>query len=154
MGADLGAGNSARGAKVYERLQCNTCHGGGVTPGQEGRFFGPDLAGATRRLSRQELADAMVYPSKQVADRFKAHEVHVTDGVPLNGFITEQSGEAISLADREQVHRIHRSRIRSIEPQSTSLMPERLLNALTDEEIRDLLAFLDQGMASPGTIAR
>jgi mono/diheme cytochrome c family protein len=64
------AGDSANGRKIYERLQCNTCHGGGETPGQEGKLFGPDLTGVTQRLNAIELADAMVYPSKQVADRF------------------------------------------------------------------------------------
>ena len=148
LSADLRAGDAMRGAKVYERLQCNTCHGGGVTPGQEGRLFGPDLVGVTRRLSRVELADALVYPSKQVADRFKAQEVRLKDGELLAGFITEQTDDTVTLAARDQVHRVPRARIQSIAPQATSLMPERLSNALTDDEVRDLLAFLDQGIAA------
>jgi hypothetical protein len=40
-----------------------------------------------------ELADAMVYPSKQVADRFKAQEVRLKDGELLAGFITEQTDD-------------------------------------------------------------
>src|SRR6185503_8439807 len=98
LSADLRVGDAARGAKIYERLQCNSCHGGGVTPGQEGRLFGPDLAGVTRRLSRQELADAIVYPSKQVADRFKAQEVQLKEGEPITGFITEQTEDSLTLA--------------------------------------------------------
>jgi putative heme-binding domain-containing protein len=148
--ADLETGDPARGAKVYERLQCNTCHGGGVTPGQEGRLFGPDLAGVTRRLSRQELADAIVYPSKQVAERFQARVVQLKEGEPIAGFITEQTEDSVTLAARDEVHRIPRSRIRAIELQTTSLMPERLLNALSDDEIRDLLGFLDRGIGSTG----
>jgi putative heme-binding domain-containing protein len=154
LGADLRAGDAARGTKTYERLQCNGCHGGGVTPGQEGRLFGPDLAGVTRRLSRPELADAIVYPSKQVADRFKAQEVRLKEGEPLTGFITEQNGDTVTLAARDQVHRIPRNRIQSIAPQTTSLMPEKLLNALTDEEIRDLLAFLDHGIGTTSATAK
>jgi putative heme-binding domain-containing protein len=138
-------GNAVRGAKVYELVQCNTCHGGGVTPGREGRIFGPDLAGVTRRLSRQDFADAIVYPSKQVPDRFKGYEVELKDSTPLTGFITEQNDESVTLADREQVHHIPRNRIRAIVPQATSLMPERLVNRLSSDEVRDLLAFLDEG---------
>jgi putative heme-binding domain-containing protein len=154
LSAELNTGDARRGSKVYERLQCNSCHGGGVTPGQEGRLFGPDLAGITRRLSRAELADAMVYPSKQVADRFKAQEVQLKDGEPLTGFITEQTEDAVMLAARDQVHRIPRSRIQSIAPQTTSLMPEKLLSPLTDEEIRDLLAFLDHGIGTTGATTK
>jgi hypothetical protein len=62
----------------------------------------------------------------------------------------EQTEESITLAARDDVHRIPRSRIRAIESQAASLMPERLLNALTDDEIRDLLAFLDRGIGSAG----
>ncbi|PYJ93554.1 MAG: hypothetical protein DME23_25975 [Verrucomicrobia bacterium] len=73
------------------------------------------------------------------------------DSTLLTGFITEQNDDTITLADREQVHRIPRSGIRSITPQSTSLMPERLLNRLSLEEIRDLLAFLEEGtLSAPG----
>ena len=147
LSADFRRGDAGGGARVYERLQCHSCHGGGVTPGQEGRLFGPDLAGVTRRLSRQEFADAIVYPSKQVADRFKAQQVQLKEGESLTGFITEQTDDTITLSARDQVHRIARDQVRSVEPQSTSLMPERLLNPLTDEEIRDLLTFLDQGIS-------
>jgi len=154
LSADLHVGDATRGAKLYERLQCNGCHGGGVTPGQEGRLFGPDLAGVTRKLSRGDLADAIVYPSKQVADRFRAHELRLKEGEPLVGFITEQTEDTVTLAARDQVHRILRSRIQSIAPQATSLMPERLVNTLTDDEIRDLLAFLDHGIGSTGATAQ
>jgi hypothetical protein len=54
-------------------------------------------------------------------------------------------------AARDEVHRIPRSRIRAIESQAISLMPERLLNVLTDAEIRDLLAFLDHSLGFDGS---
>ena len=148
------SGNPIRGAKVYEAAQCNSCHGGGVTPGREGGTFGPDLSGVTRRLSRAELADALVYPSKQVADRFKAYQLQLEDGEPLTGFIMEQTDDTITLAARDRLHRIPRTRVRSLEPRSTSLMPDRLLNALTDEDIRDLLTFLDHGIGGMGATSK
>ena len=136
-------GDPLKGAKVYEALQCNSCHGGGVTPGREGKFFGPELGGIAQRLTKTELADALVYPSRRVEDRFKAIEIEFADATPLTGFITDQNAESVTLADREQVHRIPRARIRSINPQSSSLMPDKLLNRLTWDELRDLLAFLE-----------
>jgi putative heme-binding domain-containing protein len=142
-------GDPIRGGKVYELAQCNTCHGGGAAPGREGRLFGPDLAGATRRLTPREFAESLVYPSRQVAERYRAWEITLKDGTLLTGFITEQNDAAVTLADRNQVQRIARGDIESIRPQTTSLMPDHLLNGLGSEQIRDLLAFLDQGPASP-----
>ncbi len=136
-------GSARRGAAVYERLQCHTCHGGGA-PGQEERIFGPDLAGVTRRLSRTELADALAYPSRQVADRFKAFELEKSDGTILSGFITEQSDEVVTLATQQSVERVLRSEVKRLAPQTVSLMPAQLLNRLSDKELRDLVAYLDQ----------
>jgi len=96
------------------------------------------------------LAESLVYPSKQVAERYKAYEVTLNEGTVLTGFITEQNDSEVTLADREQVHRIARSRIRAISPQATSLMPEHLLNALSSEELRDLVAFLDENPSGKG----
>jgi putative heme-binding domain-containing protein len=142
LASRMDAGNAARGAHVYERLQCHTCHGGGVNPGREGRIFGPDLAGVARRLNRQELADALVYPSRQVPDRFKAFAMILKDATELTGFITEQNAAAVTFVERDQVRTIPRKEIESLSPQRTSLMPEKLVNRLTEEELADLLAFL------------
>src|SRR5439155_3843292 len=111
-------GNPNGGAAIYERLQCHTCHGGSAAHDSESRLFGPDLAGVTRRLTRGELADALVYPSKQVADRFKAMEVALKDGSSFTGFITEQNSDAVTLAERDQVHRIPRDQVVNIAPRS------------------------------------
>jgi putative heme-binding domain-containing protein len=117
-----------------------------VTPGREGKIFGPDLVGVTRRLSVPEFADALVYPSKHIPDRFKGLEIQTKAGAALTGFITDQDDQGITFADREQVHRFPRGEIKSMTPQSMSLMPERLMNRLSWDEIRDLLAFLGEGV--------
>jgi putative heme-binding domain-containing protein len=140
-------GRAARGAEVYERAQCHTCHGGGATPGREGTIFGPDLAGVTRRLSRLELADSLVYPSRQVADRFKGVEIETRDGEVRTGFVTEDAGDFVTLAERDQVRRIARNEIKARRAQTDSLMPTGLLNRLTWDDLRDLLAFLDDTAA-------
>lgn len=137
-------GNAARGGQIYERLQCHTCHGGGANPGREGRIFGPDLVGVARRLNRQELADSLVFPSKQVADRFKAFELTLKNSTVLTGFITEQNDKTVTFAERDQVRQIPRSEIASLTPQKNSLMPDKLINRLTREELADLMAFLEK----------
>lgn len=142
MSASLDAGEARRGRRVYEKLLCNTCHGGGQTPGQEGRIFGPDLVGATARLTRAQLADALVYPSKEVADRFKAAALTLKDGRELTGFVTEKSASAVTFIDASTIHKIAPSEIEKLAPQEKSLMPEGLLNNLTDQEIAHLLKFL------------
>ena len=91
-----------------------------------------------------------MYPSKQVADRFKAVDVALKDGNSLTGFVTEQTADSVTLVDRDQVHLISRNQIQSLSPLATSLMPERLLNRLSWDEIKDIFAFLDEMGGSTG----
>lgn len=136
-------GNAANGRKVYLQTACFACHGG--LKGQAGSLFGPPLAGATQRLNRQELADAIVYPSKLVQDRFKATEVITTDGKTFSGFVTEQTDEFVSITDvQSQVTRLPRKQVKEIKAQEQSLMPTKLLNALKKEEIIDLMTFVHE----------
>jgi putative heme-binding domain-containing protein len=142
MSASLDAGDAVRGRKIYERLLCNSCHAGGQSPGQEGRLFGPDLTAVTSRLTRAELADAMVYPSKQVADRFKPMALTLQDGRELTGFVTDRAADHVTFADATTVYRLAPKEIVKMSAQEKSLMPEGLLRTLSDQEIAHLLKFL------------
>ncbi|MBI4601310.1 MAG: PQQ-binding-like beta-propeller repeat protein [Planctomycetes bacterium] len=135
-------GDAARGRKVFEAARCASCHGGEGFEG--GRIFGPELAGVTRRLARAEISDALVYPSKVVADRFRGVLLQTSSGEPHAGFVTEETAEAITLAGQETVRRLAPSDVVLRAPLETSLMPERLLNRRTLEELRDLAAFLEE----------
>lgn len=144
------AGDRAKGAKVFERLLCHTCHGGGTSPGQEGRLFGPDLVGVTRRLPRKEFAESIVFPSKQVADRYKATEVRTKDDESYTGFVTAQTAESVTLAAQDRIHVIPIKKVESIRLQEKSLMPDHLLSRVEDRDIADLVAFINAlGAASP-----
>ncbi|HVR76639.1 MAG TPA: PQQ-binding-like beta-propeller repeat protein [Planctomycetota bacterium] len=140
-----GAGGDAqRGRMVYNAVRCASCHGGSGDPGKEERIFGPELAGVTRRLTRAEIADAIVYPSKLVADRFRGVLVEVNGRGPITGFITERTSDALTLAGEERVHRIPAADVLLVAPLETSLMPERLLSRLSWDEVRDLIAYVDE----------
>jgi putative heme-binding domain-containing protein len=137
---DARGGDARRGRPIYEAL-CARCHGG---TDLGGIIFGPDLTGVTRRLPRREIAEAIVYPSRVVAERYQATLVELDDGTARTGFITQKDETTVTLADLTGVHRLERPRIRSIATQKISLMPERLLYTLGREKIRDLMAFLEE----------
>ncbi|HVY72056.1 MAG TPA: c-type cytochrome, partial [Verrucomicrobiae bacterium] len=136
-------GTAQRGATIFQRLQCPTCHGGGASGGEK-RLFGPDLSGITRRLSRAELAEALAFPSRRVEDRFKAFQLEKKDGTILTGFITEQADESVTIASLQSVERVPRGEIARLAAQTSSLMPSGLLSKLSDDEFRDLLAFIEK----------
>jgi len=134
-------GDRVRGRQAYIKGGCFACHGG--LGDQEGTLFGPTLVGATQRLNREELADAIIYPSKQVPERFKASEMTLKDGRSISGFITGTTDTHVSITDMSnQVSVVNRTDIESLEAQDTSLMPEGLLQTFTDREITDLMTFI------------
>ena len=135
-------GDAARGRAIYLKASCYACHGG--LDDRQTTIFGPALSGVVQRLKRGELADAIVFPSKQVVERFKATVVVTDDGQLLRGFVTERTDEFLSITDlQNRVTRLALSEVESIKAQDVSLMPAKLLNRFSDEEIRDLLAFLN-----------
>ncbi len=134
-------GDANKGRALYLKAGCYACHGG--IADRKTTIFGPPLNGATLRLKREELADAIVYPSKQVVERFKASVLLTTGGKQYSGFITERTDDFVSVTDlQNKITRLPRSEVDSIQLQQTSLMPTKLLNGLSDQQVRDLLAFL------------
>ena len=134
-------GDPNRGRAIYLKAGCYACHGG--IENRATTIFGPALGGVTLRLKRKELADAIVYPSRQVVERFKASLVETVDGKTYTGFITEQTDEFVTITDIDnRITRIRKEDIEQMKTQNKSLMPEKLLNAFSDQEIHDLLSFL------------
>jgi hypothetical protein len=58
--------------------------------------------------------------------------------------VTEQNSSRVTFVERDRVRQLARSDIESMTPQKNSLMPEKLLNRLSDQELADLLAFLEK----------
>jgi putative heme-binding domain-containing protein len=134
--------DAARGRKIFGAAGCFGCH----TFDGEGGILGPDLSAATRRLSVHELFEAIVEPSREISDQYGTVLIRTRDGRQLSGRIVNLTDNGLqlaeNLADPSNVVRLAEPDIASIEPSKISLMPPGLLNAFSEEEILDLLAFL------------
>src|SRR5262249_40039752 len=64
----------------------------------------------------------------------------------LSGIVTESGGESVTLVnvvnDQPQKTVVSKADIETMTPSAVSLMPEKLLDTLTDAEIADLLAYI------------
>jgi putative membrane-bound dehydrogenase-like protein len=140
---NLGKGRPANG-KVLFTKHCATCH----TLFNEGGKVGPELTGADRK-NLNFLLTSIVDPSAFIRPEFVAYTVETKDGRLLNGLILEQTPEAITLVDaKAEKTIIARSKIDGEPtPSATSLMPEKLLDPLDDQEIRDLFSYLQSNEA-------
>jgi putative membrane-bound dehydrogenase-like protein len=149
---DLGAwkpwlkqGDPARGARVFfhpRGPKCYACHAMGGAGGQ----IGPDLA-AMAELPAERLLESVLQPSRDIAPHYVSWAIVTSEGKALSLLpLTEEADDMEVYADSlGNLIRLHPRQIVDRKPQAVSIMPEGLLNQLTDEEIRDLMALLRQG---------
>jgi putative heme-binding domain-containing protein len=71
--------------------------------------------------------------------------VETTDGQLVSGLIARQTPEEIVLRGADLAeHRVPAGRIKSLQQAPVSIMPQGLEAMLTRDELRDLLAYLQQ----------
>ena len=136
------SGSAVRGKHLLlnsTSLTCRQCH---RYEGQ-GHAVGPDLAQSDKKLTRAELLESLIFPSKTIADKFVTYLVATRDGKIYTGLIATISDSEIVLKEPggKEIH-IPRGHIEEMIPQSKSLMPDQLLKDFTAQEAADLLDYL------------
>lgn len=132
-----GKGDPASGKPLMLK-HCGTCH----QLFGEGNKVGPDLTTADRK-NLTVLLPNVIDPSAVIRPEFVAYTAETTDGRVLTGLLADSNAESVTLFDAKNVRTtVNRSDIDTLEPSPVSLMPERILDPLTDQELRDLFAYL------------
>jgi putative membrane-bound dehydrogenase-like protein len=132
-----GHGNPANGRLLFQK-NCATCH----TLFGEGNKVGPDLTGADRK-NREWLITQVVDPSSVIRQEYVAYNVTTTDGRVLTGLLAESTPQSVTLLDaKNQRTVLARDRIDEMTASPVSLMPEKILDPLDDQQICDLFSYL------------
>ena len=108
----------------------------------QGGQIGPDLT-VHDRTDLESMLLATVNPNAEIREGFENYTVETSDGRSLAGFLIEQDEHTIVLRglDNQNVT-LARSGIAQLQPAGMSLMPEGLLDPLTEQQTRDLFAYL------------
>lgn len=136
----LAGGNAERGERIFfEKGQCLTCH----RIWENGGRVGPDLTKLGTIRSGRDILESILVPSSTIAQGYETLVVTTRDGETYTGIRAgaEDGPLRLRLASGIDVV-VPRSDIDRMDRSKVSLMPEGLLNSLTTEEVRDLLAFL------------
>jgi putative heme-binding domain-containing protein len=140
----LSGGRAERGRAVFfgPKVACASCH----AIGSEGGHVGPDLTRIGTVRSGRDLLEAIVVPSSTLVPGYETYFVATADGRVANGLIARQAADTLVLRDSSGAEvRLRKDQIQEMRRLATSVMPENLQVALTRDELRDLLAFL-QGL--------
>ena len=134
-----GAGDKTAGKALYAK-HCGTCH----QLFGEGNHVGPELTKANRN-DRDALLTNIVDPSSVIRKEYASYVLATTAGQVLTGVIAEQDAASVTLLDaKNQRRRVPRDEIDELAESPVSLMPEKLLEQLTPQQLRDLFAYLQQ----------
>ena len=137
------AGDPLAGRRVFfdlEGVGCAKCH---TVDGRGGKV-GPDLTTIARTMDRRKLAQSIFEPSVEMSPQFVAWTLELTSGKVLTGLILSEESEKLKIGTADgTIHDLKFEEIESRTPQRISLMPEKLIDQLTSQEIVDLLAFLE-----------
>ncbi|GAA5225334.1 HEAT repeat domain-containing protein [Membranihabitans marinus] len=132
-------GDKNRGRLVFQST-CGTCH----QLFGEGGLIGPDLTGYDRRDASYFIANT-IDPNADIREGYVTYTISTKSGRHLMGRIMSRSDELVqiqTLSGEEET--LASSQIEVLTPLKTSLMPERLLDGLSETEIRDLFAYIQQ----------
>jgi len=131
-----GSADVVRGKLLTQKL-CLNCH----QLFGEGQKVGPDLT-AVDRKNLNILLTNIVDPSSVIREGFGQYVVETQDGLVLTGLIAESSADSITILDAKNIRTtVARSRIEEMKASEASIMPESILDSLTDQEIRDLIRY-------------
>ena len=141
-GLRAGGRNYEQGRRLYGTVACAVCH----RFANEGGAIGPDLTNLIGRFGVRDLMESIVHPSKVISDQYGAVTIVTTTGRTITGRIGNMNGNTINVVEdmfnAGRLTGISRDEVESLEPSPISMMPDRLLDTLTAEEIQDLVAYL------------
>lgn len=132
-----GTGSPYVGKKLFT-ARCGTCHVLHATGGT----VGPDLT-PFKRDDATHLLLHIINPSAEIREGYENHVVTTADGRTLTGIVAEKDAGVVVLrtADGQRVV-LPRDDVEEMRVSGVSLMPEGLLQGLSDQEVRDLFAYL------------
>ena len=134
----------AAGRRIFHHRRVGTCvhchrHSG------RGSAVGPDLSAASNIGDSNRLLRALLQPSRDVDPQYFPRALVTEDGKVFTGIMLRDGGGGKEYyrdaSGRERMFLT--DEIVERKELNTSMMPEGLIDLMTDREIRDLLAFLD-----------
>jgi putative heme-binding domain-containing protein len=139
----------ARGKRLFGEVLCAQCHlfagGGGLAAGGS---VGPDLTAIGGRFSARDIVNKILDPSKAINEQYASYLFTMKDHTIFGGQIADENHFLVTVVVdpfNGTKENLPRQNIVSREVSHISLMPPGLLMTLSQDEILDLVAYLQSG---------
>ena len=151
--AGLGNRDLRAGHNLFHAAGCASCH---YFAG-EGGNHGPDLTSLGNKFGPRDVLESILEPSLVISDQYSGSVLTKKDGTQLFGSVTKAMHgdsdvyEVVPATAEATLVRVPAADVAKVEPSKLSPMPKDLVDRLSADELRDLLAFLlsrGQGLGS------
>lgn len=130
-----------RGQQLFNgpKAACATCHRIGYLGGE----VGPELTSIGEARTEQDLLESIVFPSATFARGYEPSVIRLKNGDIINGIVKGETGESVEIVTGPGPSTVvRRSDVAETAPGSVSVMPAGFGEALTRQELADLLNFV------------
>lgn len=135
----------ADGHRAFQAALCSSCH----RMNGEGGAQGPDLSNINTRFNKAEMVRAILTPNEEISDQYAFTSFDLKDGSRKVGRVIKETEEMYTIFqspyDMTSTTELSKSDIKSHALSATSPMPAKLLNALNEDEVLDLVVYLMAG---------
>jgi putative heme-binding domain-containing protein len=135
--------NFEKGRQAFVDGQCLACHRFGI----EGGGVGPDLTAVSARFSRRDVLESIIEPSKVVSEQFQNTTVWLKNGDDHTGRLMSETGDTLVLVPNQLQPdtkiTVKKSDVTKRAFSKISPMPQGLTDALSKDDLLDLLAFIE-----------
>lgn len=129
-------GEPRQGRAVFART-CQGCH----TLFDSGGKVGPDITGSNRG-DLDYILQNILDPNAVIPNEYQTWNLETKDDRAITGLLRHQDDNAVTIVTANETLVVPRSEIASLAQGTLSMMPEGLLQPLTDDEVRHLIAYL------------
>lgn len=131
------------GRNAFFAVSCAACHRFAGYGGD----IGPDLSTVNRRFRTEGLIEKIINPNTLISDQYSSSRLTLKDGSAITGLVVER-GDSFEIYSRnpdQEPTIISQDEVVSREQVEVSQMPPGLINSLNEEELRDLVAYINSG---------
>ena len=131
------------GRELFKVASCVGCH----QLNNEGQVFGPDLAKLDdKKHTTEHILQSILEPSKLIDEKYQSHLFQLDSGKIITGMILDESDDIVRVVidplAKDKATVIDKDSIETRETSKISIMPQGMLDKLSQEEILDLIAYV------------
>jgi putative heme-binding domain-containing protein len=129
------------GKSAFAAVSCIKCHRFNGAGGASG----PDITGAGNRFQPADLLESIVLPSKIISDQYQATEIITKNKHVAVGSVQSENEQQVVIRSSplsSETETVAKGEIAIRRPSKLSIMPQGLIDVLSEDDVLDLLAYI------------